>query len=135
MWVNAHINASDAFVAAWLPGSEGAAIADVLVANTDGSPRYDFSGRLSFDWPNADLNATDPDLPVTDILFEYGYGLSYAQTEIVGTLNEDAVRQPVTMDRLVLGERRGILGKRLLVTLWIGKSKSTGPVEPPVVAT
>ena len=103
MWVNAHINASDAFVAAWLPGSEGAAIADVLVANTDDSPRYDFSGRLSFDWPNADLNATDPDLPVTDILFEYGYGLSYAQTEIVGTLNEDAVRQPVTMDRLVFG--------------------------------
>ena len=113
-----------------LPGSEGAAIADVLVANTDGSPRYDFSGRLSFDWPNADLNATDPDLPVTDILFEYGYGLSYAQTEIVGTLNEDAVRQPVTMDRLVLGTARDP-GKRLLVTLWIGKSKSTGQWNHP----
>jgi beta-glucosidase len=30
LWVNSHINASDAFVAAWLPGSEGGGVADVL---------------------------------------------------------------------------------------------------------
>ncbi|GIR40156.1 MAG: hypothetical protein CM15mP51_09360 [Porticoccaceae bacterium] len=29
LWVNAEINASDAFIAAWLPGSEGIGIADV----------------------------------------------------------------------------------------------------------
>ena len=103
MWVNAHLNASDAFVAAWLPGSEGAAIADVLVANTDGAPRYDFAGRLSFDWPNADLNADNPDLPVDDILFEYGYGLSYTNPGAVGTLSEIAVGKPNKLDRLVFG--------------------------------
>ncbi|GIS01824.1 MAG: hypothetical protein CM15mP103_03750 [Gammaproteobacteria bacterium] len=32
MWVNAEINASDAFVVAWLPGSEGSGVADVLLA-------------------------------------------------------------------------------------------------------
>jgi beta-glucosidase len=103
MWVNAHLNASDAFVAAWLPGSEGAAIADVLVANPDGTPRYDFAGRLSFDWPNADLNADNPDLPVDDILFEYGYGLSYTNPGAVGTLSEVAVGKPNKLDRLVFG--------------------------------
>ena len=103
MWVNAHLNASDAFVAAWLPGSEGAAIADVLVANADGTPRYDFAGRLSFDWPNADLNADNPDLPVDDFLFEYGYGLSYTNPGTVGTLSEVAVGKPNKLDRLVFG--------------------------------
>ena len=103
MWVNAHLNASDAFVAAWLPGSEGEAIADVLVANDDGTPRYDFAGRLSFDWPNADLNADNPDLPVDDFLFEYGYGLSYTNPGTVGTLSEVAVGQPNKLDRLVFG--------------------------------
>src|SRR5690606_1838279 len=37
MWVNPELNASDAFVAAWLPGSEGGGIADVLIAKPDGS--------------------------------------------------------------------------------------------------
>src|SRR5690606_24864335 len=31
LWVNPELNASDAFVAAWLPGSEGAGVADVLI--------------------------------------------------------------------------------------------------------
>ncbi|WP_370136883.1 glycoside hydrolase family 3 protein, partial [Alteromonas sp.] len=46
MWVNAELNASDAFVAAWLPGSEGAAVADVLFGEQD------FKGKLSFSWPS-----------------------------------------------------------------------------------
>ena len=32
LWVNAELNSSDAFVVAWLPGTEGGGIADVLVA-------------------------------------------------------------------------------------------------------
>ena len=48
LWVNPEINASDAFVAAWLPGSEGEGIADVLFRGADGAPPYDFTGRLSF---------------------------------------------------------------------------------------
>ena len=103
LWMNPHLNAADAFVAAWLPGSEGGAIADVLVAAADGSPRHDFAGRLSFDWPNADLNADDRALPVTDLLFEYGYGLSYAQPAELGQLSEVAVGVPNSLDRLIFG--------------------------------
>ena len=51
MWVNPEINASDAFVAAFLPGSEGGGVADVLFAARDGRPRHDFRGRLSYSWP------------------------------------------------------------------------------------
>src|SRR5690606_4748591 len=44
LWLNREINAADAFVAAWLPGSEGAGVADVLLAGPDGKPQHDFSG-------------------------------------------------------------------------------------------
>ena len=65
-------NHSDAFVAAWLPGTEGEDIADVLFG--DHAP----AGKLSFSWPrSADqhpLNVGDPDY---DPLFAFGYGLSW----------------------------------------------------------
>ena len=51
LWVNREINASSAFVAAWLPGSEGGGVADVLFSKTDGSVNHDFTGKLSFSWP------------------------------------------------------------------------------------
>lgn len=90
LWVNPEINASDAFVAAFLPGSEGGGIADVIFANPDGSVRNDFRGRLSFSWPRrADqtpLNVGDPDY---DPLFAYGYGLSYADNGDLPPLSED----------------------------------------------
>ncbi|WP_114954358.1 glycoside hydrolase family 3 protein [Sphingosinicella terrae] len=90
MWVNPEINAADAFVAAFLPGSEGGGIADVLFANADGSVRNDFRGRLSFSWPRrADqtpLNRGDADY---DPLFAYGHGLSYADNGDVAPLSEE----------------------------------------------
>jgi beta-glucosidase len=43
---------SDAFIVAWLPGTEGGGIADVLVAGEGGHARYRFSGRLPFPWPS-----------------------------------------------------------------------------------
>jgi beta-glucosidase len=52
LWVGTELEASDAFVAAWLPGTEGGGIADVLVGDASGRRRYDFTGRLSFAWPN-----------------------------------------------------------------------------------
>lgn len=52
LWLRPQLDASDAFVAAWLPGTEGGGIADVLIGDAAGRPRHDFSGRLSFDWPN-----------------------------------------------------------------------------------
>ena len=51
LWVNREINAADAFVAAWLPGSEGAGIADVLLRDARGKAAHDFKGKLSFSWP------------------------------------------------------------------------------------
>jgi beta-glucosidase len=70
--VNQQIEQSNAFVAAWLPGSEGQGIAEVLFGD------YGFSGRLGFSWPkNAEqipIHMGDPDYKP---LFEYGYGLEY----------------------------------------------------------
>jgi len=93
LWVNPELNASDAFVAAWLPGSEGAGVADLLIARPDGSPAYDFKGRLSFSWPKrplqTKLNAHHPDY---DPLFELGYGWTYASgAEGPGPLPEKVV--------------------------------------------
>lgn len=78
MWVNREINASNAFVAAWLPGSEGAGIADVLVGNADGAVRYDFTGSLPFDWPMQEINPMDDTLPVDVFAYGTGHGLDYA---------------------------------------------------------
>src|SRR5438045_6864912 len=65
------INRSDAFVAAWLPGTEGLGITDLVLARADGRRAYDFTGRLSFDWPAGDC------LPrAGGIQFHRGYGLS-----------------------------------------------------------
>jgi beta-glucosidase len=51
LWMNRELDAADAFVAAWLPGSEGAGVADLLVGDPAGKPRHDFAGVLSFAWP------------------------------------------------------------------------------------
>jgi beta-glucosidase len=77
------INASDAFVAAWLPGTQGNGVADVLVARKDGITPRDFTGRLPFAWP------ADAVSPVTHALFPVGYGLDYTHPALVGRVNED----------------------------------------------
>lgn len=89
LWTTKFINASDAFVAAWLPGTEGGGIADVLLASSDGNPQYDFKGRLSFSWPKFanqyNLNIGDKDY---DPLFAYDYGLSYRDNKEIANLSE-----------------------------------------------
>ena len=94
LWVNPEINASDAFVAAWLPGTEGAGIADVLFKAPDGKIRHDFHGKLSFSWPRTPLQTVANLGPagITDSspLFPYGYGLRYHDNGDLKTLPEDA---------------------------------------------
>ena len=87
LWTNPEINASDAFVAAWLPGSQGAGVADILF-RTD--PAFDFTGRLSFSWPKrADQAVLNVGQPGYDPLFPYGYGLSFADKGDLAPLSED----------------------------------------------
>ncbi|MEH6453672.1 MAG: glycoside hydrolase family 3 N-terminal domain-containing protein, partial [Psychromonas sp.] len=100
LYVNEEINASDAFVAAWLPGTEAGGITDVLFADNGA----DFKGRLSYSWPmkvcSTTINRHAPNLidyitPIDGItgelieqdiegehkpLFPYGYGLGYASS-------------------------------------------------------
>lgn len=91
LWVNREINASDAFVAAWLPGSEGGGIADLLLRAPDGRVRHDFKGKLSFSWPRrADQYANNIGQQDYDPQFSYGYGLSYADKGDLGALPETA---------------------------------------------
>lgn len=65
---NSEIDKASAFVAAWLPGSEGQGVTDVLFGD------YNFEGRLSFNWPKV----CDPSAPP---LFPIGYGLDYKKPE------------------------------------------------------
>jgi beta-glucosidase len=77
------INRSDAFIAAWLPGTEGLGLTDLLLAGNDGRPAYDFTGRLSFDWPAGDC------LPKKGgVQFRRGYGLSLASRSTLGRVHE-----------------------------------------------
>jgi len=87
LYVNKELNRSDAFVAAWLPGTEGAGVADLLVRGRHSGAGY--TGKLSYSWPKSacqtPLNTGDADY---DPLFPTGYGLRYGQSGSVGTLDE-----------------------------------------------
>ncbi len=90
LWINPQLNASDAMIAAFLPGTEGGgAVTDMIVAGADRKPRHDFTGRLSFSWP---ANAAQTALNVGDKdykpLFPFGYGLSLANRGALGKLPE-----------------------------------------------
>jgi beta-glucosidase len=64
------LGASDAFIAAWLPGTEGLGVADVLFG--DAKP----TGKLPREWPrNNDQLAANA--LAGSPLFEFGFGLTY----------------------------------------------------------
>ena len=72
MIIDKVLDKADAFVAAWLPGTEGRGVTDVLFGD------YNFYGKLSHSWPRSmdeiPINAGDANY---DPLFPYGYGLQY----------------------------------------------------------
>lgn len=81
LWMNRELNASNAFVASWLPGSEGAGVGDVLTG------RMQPTGRLSFSWPadcsGAPVNGSE------GALFQLGYGRTFDDTSAMPQLNEE----------------------------------------------
>ncbi len=69
--VNHELEASRAFVVAWLPGSEGQGVADVIFGN------YDFQGKLSFSWPRYDDENWNIGDENYNPLYPCDYGLTY----------------------------------------------------------
>lgn len=80
MIINPVLHMSDVFIAAWLPGTEGSGIADILFG--DFSPQ----GLLSFSWPKdmeqLPINFGDSDyMP----LFPYGFGITTLENSVQGS--------------------------------------------------
>jgi len=113
--VNRQLNASDAFIAAWLPGSAVEGIAD-LIFTKDNQIHYDFTGKLPYSWPKSKdqsvLNFTDS---IYDPLFPYGYGLSYSsnvETPRIKIIDNDS---KLDLVNVFLGTA-SIPGKEFVVT-------------------
>ncbi|NRB79527.1 MAG: glycoside hydrolase family 3 C-terminal domain-containing protein [Saccharospirillaceae bacterium] len=77
MIINEEIESSEAFVAAWLPGSEGDGIAEVLFKNAADEVNYNFKGKLSYSWPKSVGSTPNIGDLGYDPLYEFGYGLTY----------------------------------------------------------
>jgi len=74
--VTNQIKQSNAFIAAWLPGSEGQGIAEVLFGD------FNFSGKLPHSWPTSVRDFDQKYGPnfwdtTTKPLYPFGYGLTY----------------------------------------------------------
>jgi beta-glucosidase len=78
---------ADAWVAAWLPGTEGAGLSDVLFGD------YPFTGKLPYTWPRTNeqlpINKNNAaDLTGCDApLFPFGYGLGQAGSQPIEWLD------------------------------------------------
>ena len=66
--LNSALADSDAFIAAWLPGTEGLGVTDVLFGD------FKFTGRLPRAWPRSNAHVVTGDAAETP-LFPYGFGL------------------------------------------------------------
>jgi beta-glucosidase len=128
MVISDQVDKMTALVASWLPGTEGAGVADVLFGARP------FTGRLSMTWPRSlaqlPINVGDP---TYDPLFPYGWGLRTDSTrdrltavrdQLAKVKNDRDVSTAVTLLNLAL-ERRlwnadGTASSEPLVGLFTG---------------
>jgi len=68
--IDAILGKADTIIAAWLPGSEGHGVADVLFGD------YKPTGKLSFTWPRGDSTSLERGNPGYKTLYAFGHGLS-----------------------------------------------------------
>ena len=113
--INKQLNASDAFIAAWLPGTAVEGIADVIFKK-DNKINYDFTGKLSYSWPKSKnqsvLNFTDS---IYDPLFPFGYGLTYISDLQMGIVETNQSISKLDLVNVFLGAA-SIPGKEFVVT-------------------
>ena len=88
-YVNDLINLSTSFVAAWLPGTEGKGVADVIFRKANGKIQFPIKGVLPFSWPKVSCLSTEITKSPEQQLFGLGYGLTYSQTKEMAILTED----------------------------------------------
>jgi len=97
--VNKQLNLSNAFIAAWLPGTAVEGIGDVIFTKK-GEINYDFKGKLSYSWPKyADQNLNFKDANYSP-LFPYGYGLNYSSIKNIVNIEEVNIAKEV--DEIIL---------------------------------
>ena len=65
------LDKADAIIAAWLPGTEGQGVSDVLFGD------YRPTGKLGFSWPKSDAQLPLGTDNKADVLYKIGYGLKY----------------------------------------------------------
>ncbi|AJA08499.1 beta-glucosidase [Sphingopyxis fribergensis] len=122
MWVNPFLNASDAFVAAWLPGSEGGGIADMLFGKAD------FRGKLPYSWPKAsDQAAVNVGDENYDPLFAYGFGLTFADKGDLALLPETRASAAAADPGLLFVAGKPGSGRRLMLGAPGALSTNPGP--------
>jgi beta-glucosidase len=77
--ITEQLSLAEAWVAAWLPGTEGGGVADVLFGD------YPFSGKTAFSWPRSNeqlpfnVNNAKDKIGCDAPLFPFGYGLEYGE--------------------------------------------------------
>ena len=124
LYVNDLLNLSDSFVAAWLPGSEGKGLADVLFKNANGKINRPFSGTLSFSWPKLPCLSGPLVSTANERLFGLGYGLKYGVKSMMTKLDVDsAINACSTANSLAIFTQSDRTSYPLVVT--IGTRKVT----------
>jgi len=122
MWVNPFLNASDAFVAAWLPGSEGGGVADMLFGKAE------FRGKLPYSWPkSSDQTAVNVGDTNYDPLFAYGFGLTSTDNGELAPLSEARASVAVVDPGVLFAAGKPGSGRRLLIGAPGALSTNPGP--------